>query len=166
MPSPPDTDTPKLTLFGDEQWESLIAWMDEKEVVPVVGPELVTVDDPDSGETMSLELWLARKLREKLGTDGEIIEGKHGPMDQVVRAHLESGGAVKQIYPLIRNLLRDNSFAPPAALRKLAEITDFNLYITTTFDSLMKDAINSVRFDGADATDVFSYAPNKVEEDS
>ena len=46
----------------------------------------------------------------------------------------------------------------------MAEITDFNLYISTTFDSLLTDAINATRFDGADATDVFSYAPNKVED--
>ena len=33
----------------------------------------------------------------------------------------------------------------PMALRQLAEITDFNLFLTTSFDSLMESALNEIR---------------------
>jgi hypothetical protein len=46
--------------------------------------------------------------------------------------------------------------------KQIAEITDFDLYVTTTFDSLMEDALNTVRFGGIRSTDVLAYAPNKV----
>ena len=45
--------------------------------------------------------------------------------------------------------MREANFAPSPALLKLAEITDFNLYVSTTFDTLMEDALNVARFAGA-----------------
>src|SRR6202008_2986924 len=53
-------------------------------------------------------------------------------------------------------------FAPPLALKRLAAITDFDLFVSTTFDSLLEEAVNSVRFAGARSTEVLSYAPNRV----
>ena len=44
----------------------------------------------------------------------------------------------------------------------LAAITDFDLFVSTTFDSLLESAINLERFDGAPSTEVLSYAPNRV----
>jgi hypothetical protein len=37
------------------------------------------------------------------------------------------------------------SLRPPVALRQLAEITDFNLFLTTGFDSLMESALAEIR---------------------
>jgi len=38
----------------------------------------------------------------------------------------------------MRSILRETTFAPPKALRQLAEISDFDLFVTTTFDSLLE----------------------------
>ena len=155
-----------LDQFGEDQWESLLAWIEEKEVIPVVGPELITITDPRDGEPKRLETWVAGELKAKLGIvspAGNDVKGV-ASMDEVVRAHLRGGGSARQIFPLIRNLLRESQFEPPEALKKLARITDFNLYISTTFDSLLLDAINEERFEGKDGTDVYSYAPNRVED--
>jgi hypothetical protein len=62
----------------------------------------------------------------------------------------------------MRSILRETTFTPPKALRQLAQITDFDLYITTTFDSLLETAINAERFGGAATADVIGYAPNRV----
>ena len=62
----------------------------------------------------------------------------------------------------MRSILRDANFAPPLALRQLAQITDFDLFVTTTFDPLLEQAINAERFDGAQSTEVIAYAPNRV----
>jgi hypothetical protein len=62
----------------------------------------------------------------------------------------------------MRSVLREAEFAPPPALRKLAQITDFDLYVTTTFDSYLEQAINAERFQGAPSTEVIAYAPNRV----
>ena len=54
------------------------------------------------------------------------------------------------------------NFEPPRALRQLAAITDFDLFVSTTFDPLLETAINLERFGGAPSTDVLSYSPNRV----
>ncbi|MGB6452719.1 MAG: hypothetical protein WBE92_18365, partial [Steroidobacteraceae bacterium] len=53
-------------------------------------------------------------------------------------------------------------FEPPPALEQLAAITDFDLFVTTTCDSLLESAINLERFGGSPSTEVLSYAPNRV----
>jgi TIR domain/SIR2-like domain len=58
--------------------------------------------------------------------------------------------------------MRETAFAPPLPLRQLAEITDFNLYVTTNFDPLLELAVNQVRFGGEPNTEVIAYAPNRV----
>lgn len=40
------------------------------------------------------------------------------------------------------------NFEPPRALRQLAAITDFDLFVSTTFNSLLESAIDSERFAG------------------
>ncbi|MBV8975126.1 MAG: toll/interleukin-1 receptor domain-containing protein [Sinobacteraceae bacterium] len=44
----------------------------------------------------------------------------------------------------------------------MAAITDFDLFVTTTADTLLETAINLERFGGAPSTEVLSYAPNRV----
>ena len=75
---------------------------------------------------------------------------------------LAGHGRREDTYTRLRSILRDTAFEPPKALRQLAEITDFNLYVTMTFDSLLEDALNDLRFGGAQSTEVLSYAPNRV----
>ena len=62
----------------------------------------------------------------------------------------------------LRGILKDANFEPPQALRHLAAITDFDLFVSTTFDSLLESAINLERFGGAASTEVLSYSPNRV----
>jgi hypothetical protein len=59
-------------------------------------------------------------------------------------------------------LLKDASFEPPQALRRLAAIPEFDLFVTTTFDPLLETAINLERFAGAPSTEALSYSPNRV----
>jgi hypothetical protein len=48
------------------------------------------------------------------------------------------------------------------ALRQLAQITDFDLFVTTTFDPLLEQALNLERFGGQPTAEVIAYAPNRV----
>ncbi len=58
--------------------------------------------------------------------------------------------------------MKDAAFEPPLALKRLAAITDFDVFVSTTFDSLLEGALNAIRFGGAPSTEVLSYAPNRV----
>jgi len=62
----------------------------------------------------------------------------------------------------LRTIVREANFEPPEALRKLASITDFDLFVSTTFDPLLETAVNLERFDGAPSSEVIAYSPNRV----
>jgi hypothetical protein len=55
---------------------------------------------------------------------------------------------------------------PPEPLRRLAEIRHFNLFITTTIDPLLEEALNEVRFGGMRETKWVDYRHNKGEDRS
>ena len=69
---------------------------------------------------------------------------------------LAARGRREEAYVRLRGILKDANFEPPQALRRLAAITDFDLFVSTTFDSLLENAINLERFDGAPSTEVLS----------
>jgi hypothetical protein len=60
--------------------------------------------------------------------------------------------------------MKESAFRPSKPLRQLAEITDFNLFVSTTFDSLLEKAINEVRFAGAPGTLSIAYSPKRVDD--
>ena len=75
---------------------------------------------------------------------------------------LANRGRREEAYVRLRGVLKDADFKPPTALRQLASITDFDLFVSTTFDPLLEMAINLERFGGTSSTDVLAYAPNRV----
>ena len=156
-----------VAAFDDDVWEDLLNFVEEKQVIPIVGPELVSVQT-DTHSTSSgqagpenLYTWLARSLEARLG----LAPGTGAPaptLNDVVVRHLANRGRREDVYARIRTVMRETTFAPSPALLKLAEITDFNLYVSTTFDSLLEDALNAVRFGGLRTTDVAAYTPTRL----
>ncbi|HET9975818.1 MAG TPA: toll/interleukin-1 receptor domain-containing protein, partial [Burkholderiaceae bacterium] len=130
-----------------------------KRVIPIVGPELLTVHT-DAGPRLLYD-WLAEKLAAKLGVDTALLPPGY-TLNDVVCWFLASRGRREEAYTRLRGVLRDATFAPPQALTQLAQITDFDLFVTTTFDGLLEQALNAERFSGAQSTEVVAYAPNRV----
>jgi hypothetical protein len=145
--------------FHDDVWEDLLNYIEEKRVIPIVGPELLKVDT-DGGPRLLLE-WLAEKLAARLNVDPAPLT-KPLLLNDVVCAYLANHGRREEAYTRLRTIMREAAFPPPLPLRQLAEITDFNLYVSMTFDPLLEQAVNAVRFGGAANTEVIAYAPNRV----
>lgn len=145
--------------FDDDAWEDLLNYIEEKRVIPIVGPELCLIQT--AGGPENLYTWLARSLATRLNQPVDAAAPPPTLNDVVVR-HLSARGRREDLYARIRTIMRESTFAPPAALVKLAEITDFDLYLSTTFDSLLEDALNVARFAGARSTDVVAYTPSKL----
>jgi hypothetical protein len=148
-----------VASFDDDAWEDLLNFIEEKKVIPILGPELVAVQT-DAGPE-NLYAWVARSLAARLGLDPSTLAPRPS-LDDIVTRHLTNHGRREDLYTRIRSIMRETTFAPPAALTKLAAITDFDLYVSTTFDSLLEDAINAVRFGGLKSTDVAAYTPSKL----
>ncbi|HTL76157.1 MAG TPA: toll/interleukin-1 receptor domain-containing protein [Casimicrobiaceae bacterium] len=156
--STPFPHQPAATL-DEDAWDDLLNFIEERRVIPIIGPELLQVDT-DAGPR-ALYDWVAEKLAAKLGVDTSQLPRPYN-LNDVVCWFLASRGRREEAYTRLRSLFRDANFAPPLALRQLAQITDFDLFVTTTFDPLLEQAINGERFGGAQSTDVVAYAPNRV----
>jgi len=150
---------PPLATLDDDAWEDLLNFIEERRVIPILGPELLTVET-ESGPRLLYD-WIAERLAGKLGVDASQLPQPY-TLNDVVCWFLASRGRREEAYTRLRSLLRDANFAPPLALRRLAQITDFDLFVTTTFDPLLEQAINAERFGGAQSTEVIAYAPNRV----
>ena len=150
--------SPHATL-DEDAWDDLLNYIEERRVIPIIGPELLKVDT-ESGPRLLTD-WIAERLALKLGVDTAKLPQPY-VLNDVVCWYLSSHGRREEAYTRIRSILRDASFTPPLALRQLAQITDFDLFVTTTFDSLLEQAINTERFQGAQSTEVIAYSPNRV----
>ncbi len=154
-----ESSAPHGAAFSDDVWEDLLNYIEEKRVIPIVGPELLKVET-DTGPRLLLE-WLAEKLAARLNVDTALLS-RPLALNDVVCSYLANRGRREEAYTRLRTIMREANFAPPLPLRQLAEITDFNLYVSMTFDPLLEQAVNQVRFDGAANTEVIAYAPNRV----
>ena len=150
---------PERATLDDDAWNDLIDYIEDRRVIPIVGPELLRVDT-ETGPRLLYD-WLAEKLAGKLGVDTSLLPDPY-TLNDVVCWFLSARGRREEAYTRLRGVLRDANFAPPRALAQLAQITDFDLFVSTTFDPLLERAINAERFGGASSTDVVAYAPNRV----
>jgi hypothetical protein len=150
---------PPLATLDDDAWDDLLNFIEEKRVIPIIGPELLKVET-ETGPRLLYD-WIAEKLAAKLGVDTKNLPQPYS-LNDVVCWFLTSRGRREEAYTRLRSILREANFTPPLALRQLAQITDFDLFVTTTFDPLLEQAVNNERFQGAQSTEVIAYAPNRV----
>jgi hypothetical protein len=145
--------------FDDDAWDDLLNYIEEKRVIPIIGPDLLRVQT-DRGLRPLYE-WLAEKLAAKLSVDPSVLP-QPLTLNDVICAYLGQRGRREEVYTRLRSIMREVEFEPPLALRQLAQITDFDLFITTTFDPLLEKAVNAERYGGQSTADVIAYAPNRV----
>jgi hypothetical protein len=151
--------TASLQAFDEDAWDDLLNYIEERRVIPIIGPDLLRVLT-DRGLRPLYE-WLAEKLAARLSVD---VAGLPEPLalNDVMCCFLGQHGRREEAYTRLRSILREVQFEPPLALRQLAQITDFDLFVTTTFDPLLEQALNLERHGGQPSTEVIAYAPNRV----
>ena len=138
----------------DDFWEDLLDFIEQGKVIPVIGEHAVTFGEGNE----PFYPWLAPELANRLGVNGARL-ATTPTLNDVVREHLMAGGERNLIYTRLFRILREGCPVPGRALRDLAGIAAFNLYLTTTFDPLLERALNAVRFGGADKTRTQAFFP-------
>ena len=155
----------------DEFWQGLLDKIERRTVVPVIGPDLIEVDgQPDGRPPRRFVDLLADRLNEKLTglrptavrpcpTCGQAHAGAdndddHRPVD--VDELLRRAGHARKYFRgnpdtfgkdhvlgVVRQLEQEiiDAGRVPRPLRQLAEIPNFDLYVTTTFDGLFERAL-------------------------
>lgn len=145
-------------------WEQLIEYLRTGALVPVVGQDLLRLSV--DGREVPLYTWLAQRLAAKLKIDVEGLPDT-GALDAVVYRYLAGRNHSKDLTPLYSNL---NSVMPrpgelpvPAPLDQLARIETLQLFVTTTFDSMLVRALNEARFGGDTVTQILSHRPGAAD---
>src|SRR3954447_26841293 len=98
-------------------WDNLLDYIQDRTVIPVIGPELVTVREGD--RDVPLYRWVAQRLAAdlKLPT-AELPEGFD--LNDVVSMHQRRRGDRVELYAQIQRMLRNAPLTPPEPLLALA----------------------------------------------
>jgi hypothetical protein len=149
---------PTTVGWKDLDWAELLACMRRRKVIPLIGEELLQVEI--DGETLPLCAWMAERLASVLEVPASELPSPASLNDVACQYLARSDSNRNSIYTRL-SIIVDEANAnlrPPIALRQLAEITDFNLFLTTTFDSLMESALNEIR---KKDTQSLAYSPTE-----
>jgi hypothetical protein len=147
---PPATDIARL-------WDQLLEYIEEQRVIPIVGQDLLTVQW--QGRAVPLYRLLAERLAGALGVSAEDLD-QGSPLNTVACRYLAQGGELEDVYSAVKSAMPPaGQLAPPDSLLKLAAIKPFKLFVSTTFDPLLEQALNDVRFAGGKKTQVAAYSP-------
>ena len=148
---------PRSAAEDGWDWDALLAFIDERRVIPIVGPDLLRIEV--DGVPTTFDHYVAKQLAGRMSVPAERLPADPS-LNDVVSEYVSMGrGARQDLYPKIRNIVREASFPPPRPLVQLAEITDIDLFVTTTFDGLLESALNTARFGGQPMTETIVYKP-------
>ena len=170
---------PAPAKVEEEFWDDLMAHIEEGNVIPVLGPELLTIEY--NGEKKSFyrlvaeELLTSFKLSVAEMDSRKIVPNSCHSEPIVLRRGFELMDAVCAIHnqkdkPLddfhvavnniIKQLMQKYQHNLPRALCNLAAIEPLSLFVTTTCDNMLASAINEVRQDKHTKVCEVEYAPN------
>jgi hypothetical protein len=144
---------------NEEFWDDILGHLKQRVLVPIVGPRLLTIADGSRAVTLS------RLVGERLAHryDLPILWTDQLDLNDAVRAYFSARGRgeSERLYRVVNDILSEVKADPPEPLKQLAAIIDLQLFISTTFDSLMTQAVNTVRFNGEPCTRELWFSPNQ-----
>ena len=147
--------------FKEYNWNNLLDSIASKNVIPLIGPELLIVNY--KGIKAPLYTHIAKMVASELEVN--IINDKP-VLSEVINTYMTSKqNRLNTVYGVICDILKSNEFEIPENLKLLAGIDSFNLFITATFDDLLAKALNKVRFDGANQTTILRYRKGTNQDD-
>jgi hypothetical protein len=137
-------------------WDDLLLYLEEERVVPIIGQDLLTATV--AGQPRNAYCLLGQQLMEdlKMAKDGST---ETCSLSHVVGGYPRFREKRGLIYTHTRNAFDRLAMPIPDPLRLLAQIPAFRLFITTTFDPWMEQAINEERFGGLAQTIPIAFDP-------
>ncbi len=138
----------------ERQWRRLLTEIGDRQVLPIIGPEVVSV--AQAGQQVPLDRYLASTLAQRLDLK-EQLPATASIDDVVAQYLLEPDADRDEVYFAIRQIVGEAKWDPPEPIRQLAAISGFDVYVTVTVDLLLETALDQVRFKGEARTDSLAY---------
>ena len=155
--------------MSENFWDTLLDAVEKGGVVPVVGGDLLRVVGRDGVERQFSQI-IAETLALSLGIENAPVD-LHGLLAAALRSGREEDELFQELATAHRTALEQAEL--PMALRLLAGITDFSLFLSTTTDGLLGRAISQERglaptvraakiFDSIDLAPELAWTPGAV----
>jgi hypothetical protein len=149
MNTPLSTGEALATEMRESDWRALIGAVRNGNLVPMVGTDLMRVKVGERYVTydhvIAKELANRREVTDAdlapLGTSLNIVA-----LNDVVSVVVKRKGdrCLWELHDDVYQIIHDSSIEPPRALVQLAEITDIDLFVTSSCDYLFENALRSV----------------------
>jgi hypothetical protein len=130
--------------FSDRHWRNLLMDIEARQVIPIIGSELLVLAEEPGRPT--LYQYVAKELVSRLSLDKERLSEGYGLLDVTSLFFQDPRNRADDLYYETRGILTERSWLPPEPLRQLAAINHFGLFVSTTFDSMMEQALNELWF--------------------
>ncbi len=134
--------SPQAQPLDDIFWDDLLYAIGEGKVVPIVGRDLLLINT-EKGPRPFHRI-VAERLAAQLRVPIDRLPAEFD-MNSVACAYKELNGDPAAVNSAVARILRSLSVPISEPLKLLAEIPNFNLFLSTTIDSLLEEAIASVR---------------------
>ena len=134
-----------MELADDETffWERLFQAIESGKVVPIVGREALVVQTEQG--LQRYDHLVARRLAESFRLDLASLPENFDLNDVICRAANFRGSPPKDHLTRIIAITQSLQVEPPEALRLLARIPKFQLFVSLTFDTLLEQALQLER---------------------
>jgi hypothetical protein len=159
-----ETTSLQSAQWDERDWDDLLDDVADRSIIPIVGSELLTLEV--DGQAWPLYRVLAEKLAKRLRLPERPL-GESRTLNDVVCEYVSADrirNTTDRVYGRICEVFAEQAVTPPPALAKLAEIRHFQLFLTTTPDPLLENAINAVRFGGVGGTATLSFSPREADD--
>ena len=131
--------------MNEAAWNRLLDKIEESNVIPIVGSRLLLGADGQ----ISLQEQIAKQLLEDYGKSPDVPLPRFRELNEVVSILRRSGAEQQDLYDYVHGAIRTVLHPPepaarppiPAAIRQLAEISGFRLYVTLTPDDLLAQSL-------------------------
>jgi len=148
--------------WKETDWEKLLLNIEAGTVIPIIGRDLLPVAPDASTAPVLLYNLIGRRLLDELEKEFPHVaheRASHTTLNDAVCLCMRQGRNHFDICYSILEVLKEVSAWPaPVPLQQLAAISDFKLFVSTTFDSLTQSAIERSNPDRRAA--IFAYDPN------
>jgi hypothetical protein len=133
----------RQTPFKEHHWDRLLNEIGDGAVVPIVGPELLEIEA--DGVRAPLYDHLAGRLARRLLDVPAGAAEEQLTFQQVADLHVQNRGDLEDVYAGLQELVTKTQWPTPEPLKLIAAIPHFDLYISTTFDRLLEQALTETR---------------------